>query len=213
MAASRSTFSRVKVKLDKIADVADALSRLAETRVMAGVPSSKTSRDNEGQPINNAELMAIHETGAPEINLPARPVIHPAIKKVQPEIVKGLEEAGKAALAGNVAGTDKAFHAVGIIAQNAMRERITNGPFVPLSPKTIAGRAAKAGRGRRKGEQKYLDLVRSGIDPSQAQAATGIKPLIDTGQLRRSLTYVIRKVIWSGKLVAKQVKDKAKLRK
>jgi hypothetical protein len=212
MAIGRSTFKRVKVKIDKVADVSDALSRLAETRVMAGIPSSKTSR-NDDQPINNAQLMAIHESGAPEVNLPARPVVHPAIKASQAEITKGLEEAGKAALAGNVSGTDKAFQAVGIIAQNAMRKRITDGPFAPLSPRTIAARAAKAGRARRKGEQKYLDLVNSGISPAEAQTAAGIKPLIDTGQLRRALTYVIRKVTWKGKIIAKQLKDASKLRK
>lgn len=196
---------RIKVTIDKVANLAKSLEVLASVRVMAGVPSTKAVRTSEKAPINNAQLMYIHENGAPEANIPARPVVHPAIKEVQPHLIAIFETAATQALAGNKDAVMQSYNAAGIVAQNAMRKRITDGPFAPLSPRTIAARAAKSGRGRRKGEQKYLDLVKGGMSGVEAQNATGIKPLINTGQLRRALTYVIRQIAWGGQLTAKNL--------
>jgi hypothetical protein len=175
MPSRASVLKNIKVTFDKSAKIAAALKEVSTTRVMAGVPAEKGLRDPEdaGEKaggINNAALMFIHEFGAPEANIPARPVVYPAIRSIQKEVIAGLKAIGKFALAGQVEMVDKGFHALGILAQNAMRKRITDGPFEPLKPSTIAARRA---RGR-----------------------TGVRPLIDTGQLRRALTYVIRKVKW-----------------
>ena len=70
------------------------------------------------------------------------------------------------ALKGDADAGDKALHSAGLIAQNAVRNKITEGPFVPLAPMTLAKRKA---RGR-----------------------TGEKPLIDSGAYRNAQTYVIR---------------------
>lgn len=189
----------VRVTKDNTKAFLKGIQALATQRAYAGVPATTAGRKEEGQAINNAELMYIHENGAPEANIPARPVVVPAIKSAQPAITQALTLAAKAGANGDVAGVDKGLNAAGIIAQDAMRKKITTGPFAPLSPKTIAARAAKRGTKRRKGEQEYLDLVKGGMAPAKAQAAANIKPLIDTGQLRRALTYVIRKVKWTWK--------------
>lgn len=176
-----------------------AINALASNRVYAGVPATEAGRKEEGQAVNNAELMFIHENGAPEANIPARPVVHPAIAASRAQLNAAFKNTGKQAMAGGgVAAVLKGLTAIGFIAQNAMRRRITDGPFAPLSPKTIAARARKRGTKRRKGEQQYLDAVAGGMAPAAAQAAAGIKPLIDTGQLRRALTFVIRAVRWAG---------------
>lgn len=189
----------VTVTKDKTAGLLKSLAALAESRVYAGVPATTAGRRDEDTPINNAELMFIHENGAPEANIPARPVVHPAIKSIQGPITSGLRATGVQALNGNVAGVAKGYAAVGLLAQNAMRKRITDGPFAPLSPRTIAARAAQRGTKRRKGEKQYLDLVASGSTPAAAQSAAGIKPLINTAQLRAALTYVVRAIKWPGK--------------
>lgn len=191
----------ITVVKDNTKKLLKGLAALAENRCYAGVPATNAGRKDEDTPINNAELMYIHENGSPAANIPARPVVHPAIKSSQPAITAALFATGKAALAGGGnEAVDKGLNAVGLIAQNAMRSRITSGPFAPLSPRTIAQRAAQRGsKKRRKGEQQYLDLVADGMAPAKAQNVAGIKPLINTGQLRRALTYVIRKVKWAGK--------------
>lgn len=154
---------------DNVPSLAGALKLLATQRVMVGIPADKANRKNDDAgPINNAQLMAIHEYGAPEANIPARPVVEPTVRENRDAIRKGLKAAGDFALKGDKEGVDRQLHAVGIFVQNKMRAKITDGPFAPLSERTLAGRRAK---GR-----------------------TGTKPLIDTGQLRRALTYVIRSV-------------------
>lgn len=162
----------IKITLDRVPQISKAIKKLATTRVMVGIPADKAGRD-EGQPINNAGLMQIHEHGAPEANIPARPVVHPAINEAQPSLTTSLRKAGEFALDGEDQKMNQQLNATGIIAQNAMRRKITTGPFVPLAERTLAARRAKGHE--------------------------SIKPLIATGQLRRALTYVIRKVSWLGK--------------
>ena len=157
----------MKVLRDNIKSVTESMELLVDTAVYAGVPADKAGREEtEGQPINNATLMYIHEHGAPEVNIPARPVLVPAMETIKKQVVGMLKKAASLAIEGDKSSVKKQYMAIGLLAQNAMRKRITDGPFVPLKPGTIAARRAK---GRR-----------------------GTKPLIDTGQLRRSLTYVIR---------------------
>lgn len=164
----------IKVTIDKVPEISAAIKLLATTRVMAGVPADKAGReDTEGQPINNATLMKIHEDGAPEVNIPARPVVHPAITSEQARLTASLKKSGDYALKGDKAGVTKQMMATGIIAQNAMRRKITQGPFVALAPSTLAKRAAAGHK--------------------------SVKPLIATGQLRRALTFVMRKVTWLGR--------------
>lgn len=189
----------VTVTRDNTKGFLEGLRALAETKVYAGIPATTAGRKEEGVPLNNAEIMHIHEFGAPESNIPARPVIYPAIASIRKDIVSMLATTAKGAMSGDGKSVMKGLGALGILAQNAMRQRITDGPFAPLSPKTVAARARKRGTKRRKGEKEYFKLIAGGMSPAEAQSATGIRALIDSGQLRRALTYVIRKVVWSGK--------------
>lgn len=168
---NQAGLKRVKVVFDKSRKVLAAFDALTSQRVYAGVPAEKAPRsgeDHEGLPINNAALMYIHENGAPEVNIPARPVVHPAIASIKDELIAEQKEGAKKVLSGNLSAVNACFQRMGIMAQNAMRKRITEGPFIPLKPSTIAERRARGFK--------------------------GTKPLIVTGQLRRALTYVVRKV-------------------
>jgi len=178
----------MKIGLQKIVDnVAKAtagIAALGTTRVMVGVPAEKGSR-KDGEPINNAALAYIHEHGAPEAGIPARPFLKPGIEAKQPEIEAGLVKTGRAALEGNPSAVDRGFNAVGLIGQAAVRTKITEGPFQPLSEATLRDRARRG----RKGAAQELANRKAGMPASNDLA----KPLIDTGQLRNSLNYVIRK--------------------
>lgn len=161
-------------KISKIADnspnILFAIRELERNNVLAGVPASKASRDSEeagGAPINNAALGYIHNYGSPAANIPARPFMEPGIVSAKKEIEKGLEMAADAAFDGKVSGVQKGLNRAGIAAVTGIKLKINMGPFTPLKPSTIAARRA---RGR-----------------------TGTRPLIDTAQLRNSITYVIRR--------------------
>lgn len=159
--------SGVTTTVDHAAKIISGIADLVGTRVMVGVPADKTDRRDDGAPINNAALAYIHENGAPEVSIPARPFIQPGLDEKKDAIVSGLRKVGEAALDGRPEAMDRGFHAVGLKAQAAIRAKITTGPFLALKPATLAAR-------RRRGR-------------------TGDKPLIDTAQLRNALNYVIRK--------------------
>jgi hypothetical protein len=156
--------SGISIRKDRLKQVLAAVKMLPGKDVLVGVPEEKNRR--QGDPATNATLAYLHDNGVPEMNLPARPFLHPGIKSALPQIKKYMAAAGKAALEGAPQRIERNLHAAGIAATSAVKRYITSGPLAPLAPSTLAAR-------RRRGR-------------------TGTKPLIDTGQLRQSITYVVR---------------------
>lgn len=157
------------VKQDRLQEVLASLKDLTKHQVLVGIPSEKAERQPDSEdpePLSNAEIGYIHEFGAPEANIPARPFLVPGVKDNLDKVEKRYRAAAQKALDGDHDAVEKAHIAVGLETAASVQRKVTQGPFVPLSPVTIAKRKAK---GR-----------------------TGVKPLIDTGQLRRAVTYVIR---------------------
>lgn len=137
------------------------LTRLANREVLVGIPAEENSRPR-GE-INNAELLYIHTHGSPLRNIPARPVIEPAIEDARDRINRELRSAILAASDGVEDVANQYLERTGMAAQNASRAWFTNprNNWAPNSPLTIA----------RKGSSR---------------------PLIDTGSLRKSIIYVVR---------------------
>ena len=192
--------SALTVVLDKVDKTVAGIVGLAGTRVMVGVPAEKALRKPDervrGQPINNAALAYIHENGAPEAKIPPRPFLLPGVKIVQPEIEKGLRAAAEHAFDGKPDASERDFHRVGLRAQAAVRRKIQSGPFLPLAPATILARIA---RGRRGQVSSYLQAKRERgeiVSSDIHVEFSGMRPLIDTGALRNSINYVVRKVSW-----------------
>jgi hypothetical protein len=138
---------------------------MSKQEALAGVPGDTTGRKEVGA--NNASLAYIHDKGSPANNIPARPFMKPGVEVVKPRIIKVLAFAVKGALGKDDQAIEKGLNKAGLIAQNSIRATINAGVPPPLKEGTLAGR-------RRRGR-------------------TGTAPLIDTGQLRNSITYVLRK--------------------
>lgn len=157
-----------KMILNKLPKLKTAFAQLAQQEVLVGVPSEDAARKSEEkQPMNNATLAYIQDNGSPAANIPERPFMRPGIQDCKEKVVKQFKNGAKAALEGNADAIDKALHTSGLIAQAAIRNRINAGPPPPLAKSTLAAR-------RRRGR-------------------TGTVPLVDTGQLRNSINYVLRK--------------------
>lgn len=180
----------VQKTVNNTAKLMEGIEILTNTRVMVGVPSDKNTRREEGP--SNAELAYIHDKGAPEANIPARPFMAPGIKDVQSQIVSELLLAGKAAISGAGAPTVKVYLSrVGIIAVRSIKNRITAGIPPPLAPATIAGRIRRIKGKKRK--QKIADARAAGTPWSRQSGSEGIfTPLKVTGQLFNAITYVLR---------------------
>lgn len=162
--------SGLSVKIDAMADIMKALHSLMSQDVYVGVPSDRAERKDKSQPVNNAEIGYWQEFGAPGANIPARPHLIPGIEKAKPEINAQFRAAAVAALTGKPGDVLKAMHRAGLLAQSAVRLKITEGLEPALSPLTLYKRKHR-----------------------KVAPRMGEKPLIDTGGYLKSITYVIRK--------------------
>lgn len=174
----------VTITVDKLADIMRAVADIASKEVLVGVPNANAERKDD-QPISNAAIGYIMETGSPANNIPARPHLVPGIQDVQAEVAERFGKSAEAALSGSESGANAQLNAAGMIGQRGVRAKITDGPFVPLAESTLRARARRG----RKGAAKELASRAAGNQPDNANA----KPLIDSGQYRQSITYVIRR--------------------
>lgn len=115
--------------------------------------------------VNNAQLMYIHSKGSPVNHIPARPVIEPAIMASpnKEAIAFQLSKATQASLEGK--------------------------------PGQVLSRLAKAGMAGSNASKAWFTDSRNNWAPNKPatiRAKGSSKPLIDTGALRASITYVVK---------------------
>lgn len=157
----------VRVIQDKTAKLRDALRALQRDVVLVGIPADESSR-NDDAPIGNASIGYIQENGSPVNNIPARPFLVPGVQSVADRCAELMAAGAAEMLDGGAAAIEKANNKAGLVAQAAVKNTLRAGEgFPPLADATLAARK------------------RAGF--------TGTKPLIWTGQLLNSITYVIRK--------------------
>ena len=145
--------------------IIEAIECLQKTQVLVGIPEAKDAR-KEGE-MTNAGLLYIHSNGSPKNNIPARPVIEPAIEHNKENLGELMGEAAKAAMNGDSTGANKQLEMAGMAGQNAAKDWFTNrsNGWAPVKEET---QKRKAKRG-----------------------ATDNRPLIDTGELRNAITYTV----------------------
>lgn len=147
---------------DKIKELYVKIDKQIKKGVYVGIPSTKTKR-KKGEPISNSEIAYINEFGSPVNNIPARPFLYPTLQREHAQIVKILKPLEIFNLYQNL---EKA----GLYASSQVKKTITEQiGFTPLSPKTIRARELK-----------------------RVSGLAGDKALLDTGQLRQSITYIVR---------------------
>lgn len=187
--------SNLTISLDRTGILEAATKALVSSEVMAGIPGDGTARkpvEGEKQPATNAVIGYVQEFGDDEKHIPPRPFLLPGIDSVRNDIIGELVALGIIVMnGGTAADIRKGFSRIGLICQNAVRKKLTDGPFAPLSPRTIQERAARG----RKGAKQYLKLTQQGVpvDVLNDPGVGLVTPLVDTGQLRNSITYVVAK--------------------
>lgn len=151
--------------LDNMKRVLEGVALLGRLHPMVGIPGDDAAR-KDGDTITNAALLYIHENGAPEVGIPARKTMKPGIKNATPEINRRLRLAGKAALDGKPQSVRNQMAAAGQAGASAIKAMINSNVGPPLKPATLAAR-------KRRGVKRTNTLV-------------------DTGQMRNAVTYVVR---------------------
>lgn len=176
---------------DRLNEVVKSIGDLTKTDILVGITERTSARDGEGP--NNAVLGYVHEHGSPINNIPARPFLVPGVAESKNKYRQPLVKAAQFALDGDKKNALKQMGEAGIIAEVGAKEKIQTGPFIPLKPATIANRRkSRKTQSMRESEKQYLNLIKGGATPAEAQAAAEINPLINTGELRNSITHVIR---------------------
>ena len=189
--------------VDRLPAMLAAVERLTSADVLVGVPAPKAPR--RAGIVTNAMLAAIHENGSPAQNIPARPFIRPGIMKIRARAVAMMRQGAKDAVLGKPVDPRVILERVGMLARNAVVEAITDPepPFVPIGQATIRARLRRTAAGRRilrsakqRSEAYNATHTRSSLPVSSAlttlTAGMEFKPLIDTGQLRASIGYIVR---------------------
>ena len=148
---------------DNSGALAKLMKDLSEKQVYVGIPEEKAPR-KKGE-ISNAQLMFIHTNGSPLRNIPARPVIESAIEATgnKEPIVNELAQAAQAALDLKPGEANQHLKLAGMLGQNAARAWFTD--------------------------------PRNGWPPDAPETVKrkgSERPLIDTGQMRKAIIYVIK---------------------
>lgn len=188
-----SAFANVVTSIDRFQDVQRSLAELAKKDVLIGIPQEKSSRDKNDDNITNAELAYIHthgirkrqmrqdmqadiDNGAPYsqayqmyIQAHGSPLWHsPPRPIIEPAI-----DAHKSELA------------------DLLRDAFVNA----LNARPFMHDLKKAGmKGQNVTRAWFTDQRNGWIEnrPSTIAKKGSDRPLIDTGELRKSITYVIR---------------------
>ena len=172
----------------------NALRKLSKKDVLVGIPAEKSTRE-KSKDINNAELLYIHTHGvrtpemrqemqqninkgmsyskahqmyiqahgSPAMAIPPRPVLEPSIKANKEPIGKWLKKASKAALSGDTTEYQACLEKPGM-------------------------RAAMGARAWFKDSRNNWPPN----SPRTIKAKGSDHPLIDTGEMRKAITYVVR---------------------
>jgi hypothetical protein len=147
---------------DTLADIEGALEALSGRKLIVGITGKDERTDTD---LTNSDLMIIHEYGAFEKNIPARPVLYPVLDQQSNYIKNSLWETVQYALRGQYDYVDKQLDYLGRYLVDKIKERILAHIPPPLKPKTIKAR--------------------------QRSGNFGIIPLYDTKQLINSFGYKI----------------------
>ncbi|MCW3641780.1 hypothetical protein K6Y74_00915 [Burkholderia cenocepacia] len=155
------------MKVDRLDEVLKSIAGLVRQEVLVGVPDSTAGRKDDGEPLSNAEIGYIQETGSPANNIPARPHLVPGVQDARPKFEPQLQKGVEAALDGDLEQVQRRLNMAGIAAQNSVRAKVNSNIAPELAESTLEAR-------RRRG-------------------VTRENTLVDTSQYRNSITYVIRK--------------------
>lgn len=155
------------IKVDRLKAVLQSINSLVQKQVLVGVPDSTAGNRDDDAPLSNAEIGYIQEMGSPANNIPARPFLVPGVSDSLPKATAQLERAATAALEGDLQAVERRLSSAGLEAQNSALAKINSNIQPKLADATIAAR------------------LRRGV--------TRTNTLIDTGGLRNSIIYVIRR--------------------
>jgi len=164
--------------------IAEAMKEIQNMEALIGIPqeANVAHKDENGadSPITLAELLYIHTYGSPVNNIPARDVLDSAMEHNQDDIVVLLKKVLERASNGDLEGAKAALDKAGIQGASMAKKWFTdpaNG-WAKNADITVDG-----GWMKNKVSGKTFYVKGKGSN----------RPLVDTGELRKSITSVVRR--------------------
>lgn len=172
---------------DRTGTLKKLLDDIGAMEVYVGIPEDRAPRKGEGE-ISNAQLMYIHTHGSPVRNIPPRPVIEPAIEAQgnKGPIADELAKAAKEVLNGNPSEAVRHLEKAGMTGMNSARAWFED-PRNNWAPNTRATALHKLRKLKGRARKEALAKLAGGSVPEGVS-----RPLVDTGELRKSITYVVK---------------------
>lgn len=173
-------------KLDRQKELFDQLKTIADQGIYVGIPEETATRP-EGE-MNNATLLYIHTHGSPVMKIPPRPLIEPAIEFPEnaQKIADDLAEVSRATLDNSPELAMKLMNVTGQDAVNMIDDwfESSDNNWAKNKPATVRAKIKKKYKSKKK-IAETLEAYKAGesVDVDQ--------PLVDTGELRKSITYVV----------------------
>lgn len=175
--------------MKKDQDIFKKLRSLQSMEILVGIPEQKTKR-RRNNVMNNATLLMIHTKGSPLQGLPARPLIEPAISAQDnaDKIADDVREIIKAVLNNQL---DQARRLMSVTGQDAVNmihnwfDDPRNG-WEPDAVATVKSKLRKLGKRvvTKEERQEMIEEYLGGMSDINTT-------LVDTGQMRKAITYVI----------------------
>lgn len=165
----------VKETGDGLRAIKQAIAFFNANHVMVGIPDGGGSSANG---MSNVALAFIHSNGSPKHNIPARPFLEPAIEQAAGQIAELMKVAAIQAIEGDTGAAMKKLDDAGTAGENAAKSFFKSGRLAANAEITIHGGWMK---NKVSGKTFYV----------KGKKSAG--PLIDTGNLRGSITHVIEK--------------------
>lgn len=148
----------------------ESIDKLDKNTVLVGVPVDTSARANDNnQPMNNATLLAMANYGSAANNIPPWPVMKIGIEAAKEEITDQFKKAAQSVLSKGASVLDQFYNRAGIIASTSIKKVINDQVQVPPDKPEASTIAARERRGFQ-----------------------GTKYWIVTGQLRNSITYILK---------------------
>ncbi len=91
--------------------------------------------------LRTAEIAAVHEFGAPAVNIPARPMLRPIADKNQQRYARAYRGAFGRAI-DKKGGLEGQLVRFGAVVEGDVKKHITTGSFAPLEAATIAAKGS-----------------------------------------------------------------------
>jgi hypothetical protein len=171
--------------------IKEAIGTLKNAKVYIGIPEAETTRKSKA--VTNAGLLFIHTNGSPLRHIPARPVIEPSIEANHEVLEEGLHEAASLILDGQKSEAEITLKKVGTLGATGAKRWFTdsrNG-WRQNAPSTIRRKLAKLTGQRLRKALKVLNSIDENMPLYGTSELDSINtPLIDTGEMRRSISHV-----------------------